>query len=170
MNSEDPRMMTPEGSAGSAPVTGYREMTLEDVPAVSAIGAESSQSPWDEKSVLTYFLREDTLFAVAEEEGRIVGFAALLMTPPESDVLDIIVKREKRCRGIGFRLLDFLCDQALLRGVDTVFLEVRPGNLPARRIYAKLGFLETGIRKNYYTDPAEDAITMVRRRNIIYVS
>ena len=159
------------GSARTVPLTCSREMSLKDTAAVAAIGAHSSQSPWDEKSVLTYFLREDTLFVVEEEPGTgLIGFAALLMTPPESDVLDIVVEESRRGRGIGTKLLDTLCDQALLRGVDTVFLEVRPSNAPARRIYEKLGFEETGIRKNYYTDPAEDAITMVRRRNIIFTN
>lgn len=146
-----------------------REMTLEDVGEVAAIGRESTQSPWDEKSVLTYFLRKDTLFVVAEEEGELLGFAALIMAPPESDVLDIIVRARCRNRGIGTGLLDALMDQAILRGVDTTFLEVRPSNLPARKVYDRLGFLETGIRKNYYTGPVEDAVTMVRRRNICFV-
>ena len=190
----------------------YREMKLEDVSAVAAIGAESSQSPWNENSVLTYFLRDDTLFVVAEESSDIDeestraarisagvsegcditgegcihpgrdsagvsegcapvlrGFAALLLTPPESDIIDIIVSSSHRGQRIGTGLLDWACDLALLRGVDTIFLEVRPGNLPARRLYDHLGFVQCGIRKGYYTDPPEDAIAMVRRRNIIRV-
>ena len=190
----------------------YREMKLEDVSAVAAIGAESSQSPWNENSVLTYFLRDDTLFVVAEESSAIDeestraarisagvsegcditgegcihpgrdsagvsegcapvlrGFAALLLTPPESDIIDIIVSSSHRGQRIGTGLLDWTCDLALLRGVDTIFLEVRPGNTPARRLYEHLGFVQCGIRKGYYTDPPEDAIAMVRRRNIIRV-
>ena len=190
----------------------YREMKLEDVSAVAAIGAESSQSPWNETSVLTYFLRDDTLFVVAEESSDIHeesshtgrestdvgeecddtgeesihtgrestdigeecvpvlrGFVALLLTPPESDIIDIIVSSSHRGQKIGTGLLDWACDLALLRGVDTIFLEVRPGNLPARRLYDHLGFVQCGIRKGYYTDPPEDAIAMVRRRNIIRV-
>ena len=190
----------------------YREMKLEDVSAVAAIGAESSQSPWNENSVLTYFLRDDTLFVVAEESSDIDeestraarisagvsegcnitgegcihpgrdsagvsegcapvlrGFAALLLTPPESDIIDIIVSSSHRGQRIGTGLLDWACDLALLRGVDTIFLEVRPGNTPARRLYEHLGFVQCGIRKGYYTDPPEDAIAMVRRRNIIRV-
>lgn len=143
-------------------------MSLEDVTAVAEIGSESSQSPWTEHSVLTYFFRPDTLFVVAEEECM-TGFAALLMTPPESDVLDIVVRESMRGKGIGTELLDALMDQALLRGVDTTFLEVRPSNTPARKLYARLGFQETGIRRNYYTDPVEDAITMVRRRNVCFI-
>ena len=202
----------------------YREMKLEDVSAVAAIGAESSQSPWNENSVLTYFLRDDTLFVVAEESSDIHkesshtgresdgdgctdsgeecagsgeecagsgekctgfgekctgsgeecapelrGFTALLLTPPESDIIDIIVSSSHRRQRIGTGLLDWACDLALLRGVDTIFLEVRPGNTPARRLYEHLGFVQCGIRKGYYTDPPEDAIAMVRRRNIIRV-
>ena len=188
----------------------YREMKLEDVSAVAAIGAESSQSPWNETSVLTYFLWDDTLFVVAEESsdihkesshtGRVSdgdgctgsgeecagsgekctgsgeecapelrGFTALLLTPPESDIIDIIVSSSHRGQRIGTGLLDWACDLALLRGVDTIFLEVRPGNTPARRLYEHLGFVQCGIRKGYYTDPPEDAIAMVRRRNIIRV-
>ena len=195
----------------------YREMKLEDVSAVAAIGAESSQSPWNETSVLTYFLRDDTLFVVAEESSDIHkesshtgresdgdgctdsgeecagsgekctgfgekctgsgeecapelrGFTALLLTPPESDIIDIIVSSSHRGQRIGTGLLDWACDLALLRGVDTIFLEVRPGNTPARRLYEHLGFVQCGIRKGYYTDPPEDAIAMVRRRNIIRV-
>ena len=209
----------------------YREMKLEDVSAVAAIGAESSQSPWNENSVLTYFLRDDTLFVVAEESSDIHeessrtdresdgegcagsdekctgsgekctgsgeecagsgekctgfgekctgsgeecapelrGFTALLLTPPESDIIDIIVSSSHRGQRIGTGLLDWACDLALLRGVDTIFLEVRPGNTPARRLYEHLGFVQCGIRKGYYTDPPEDAIAMVRRRNIIRV-
>ena len=190
----------------------YREMKLEDVSAVAAIGAESSQSPWNENSVLTYFLRDDTLFVVAEESSDIDeestraarisagvsegcditgegcihpgrdsagvsegcapvlrGFAALLLTPPESDIIDIIVSSSHRGQRIGTGLLDWACDLALLRGVDTIFLEVRPGNTPARRLYEHLGFVQCGIRNGYYTDPPEDAIAMVRRRNIIRV-
>ncbi len=177
-----------------------REMRTEDIASVAGIGTESSQSPWTEKNVLSYFLREDTLFMVAEaadgeapanngttaadggtaadgeaagsggEAPALLGFTALLLTPPESDVLDIVVRREYRGRGIGRKLLDTACDYALLAGVDTTFLEVRPSNTPARRLYARLGFTQCGIRKAYYTDPAEDAIAMVRRRNIISLS
>lgn len=194
-----------------------REMRTEDIASVAGIGTESSQSPWTEKNVLSYFLREDTLFMVAEaadgeaaanngttaadsgtaaddeapagsggeaavgsdgeapagsggEAPALLGFTALLLTPPESDVLDIVVQREYRGRGIGRKLLDTACDYALLAGVDTTFLEVRPSNTPARRLYARLGFTQCGIRKAYYTDPAEDAIAMVRRRNIISLS
>lgn len=154
----------------------FREMSADDIARVADIGSHSSQSPWNENSVLTYFLRDDTLFAVAEEEDpegggmAVRGFAALLLTPPESDVIDIVVEPEARCRGMGRQLLDWLCDLALLRGVDTIFLEVRPGNLPARRIYDRLGFIQCGIRKGYYQDPPEDAIAMVRRRHIIMVN
>jgi ribosomal-protein-alanine N-acetyltransferase len=39
-------------------------------------------------------------------------------------------------------------------------LEVRKSNLPAIKLYKKLGFVEAGIRKDFYTKPLEDAIIM----------
>ena len=50
------------------------------------------------------------------------------------------------------------------RGIRTVHLEVREGNDTARRLYQRLGFAEDGLRKNYYTDPLENAVLMTRRK------
>ena len=161
-------MTSGRGTPGQAEIR-VRPMLESDIEAVARIGSLSSQTPWTEVSVLTYFLREDTIFAVAEagENGPLIGFAALLLAPPESDVLDIVVETACRGRGVGYALLDGICDLALIKGVDTIFLEVRPSNTPARRLYDKLGFTPIGVRKGYYTDPREDAVSMVRRRHII---
>ena len=137
-----------------------REMTLDDIAEIALLEAADSTAPWDETSLFTYFLREDAYLVVAEEDSRIVGFAGILAAPPEADVLDITVRSDMRRKGYGMALLQYLFSQAPEFGINSVFLEVRVGNAPARRLYEKLGFTETGIRKNYYTDPREDAISM----------
>lgn len=150
-----------------------RELMIGDIPAVAEMEARYSGNPWDETSLFTYFLRDDTILLVADENDTLptddefhpetIGFAGLICMPPESDVLDITVLPEKRNRGVGQRLLSGLLARAARKGVDTVYLEVRVSNAPARHLYRKLGFTETGLRKNYYTDPVEDAVTMARR-------
>ncbi len=137
-----------------------REMTLEDIGAVAGLDRADSLTPWDETSIFTYFIRDDAILLVAEEEDAIVGFAAALLTPPDADVLDITVSSACRRRGYGESLLRALTEGAASRGVTTVFLEVRESNEAARNLYRKSGFREIGIRRNYYTSPSEDGISM----------
>ncbi len=45
-------------------------------------------------------------------------------------------------------------------GAQTMTLEVRVSNTVAQSLYRKLGFLNGGIRKRYYSDNQEDALVM----------
>jgi hypothetical protein len=65
-----------------------------------------------------------------------------------------------RRQGIGERLLLALLDLAAARGAHEATLEVRPSNLPARRLYEKYGFKVVGVRPRYYSDNNEDALIM----------
>ena len=141
-----------------------REMTVDDIEAVAAMEETDSQTPWSANALLTYFMRDDTVLLVAEEDGSPVGFCGILLISPESEVLDITVSHAKRRRGIGRRLLLAAMDAAASRGADITYLEVREGNTPARRLYESLGFSAYGRRERYYTDPVEDAIVMKRAR------
>ena len=51
---------------------------------------------------------------------------------------------------------------AAARGIHIVHLEVRESNGSARRLYQRLGFKEDGFRKNYYTEPVENAVLMTK--------
>ncbi len=149
-----------------------REMIFGDIPIVAEMEQKYSGNPWDQNALFTYFLRDDTILLVADEndvpptdeayDPQIVGFIGLIMMAPEADILDITVLPEKRNAGIGGALMKALFQAALKRAVTTVYLEVRVSNAPARHLYQKMGFVETGLRRNYYSDPVEDAITMTR--------
>ena len=64
--------------------------------------------------------------------------------------------------GFGRRLLEHLMERAAAGGVNEAFLEVRPSNLAAIRLYQRLGFEQIGIRRGYYQAPdgREDAIVL----------
>lgn len=95
-------------------------------------------------------------------EGRIVGFLVYRVAGPEVEILNIAVDpNASRCR-IGTRLLQHLQSLMLRARVTTLFLEVRPSNSPARELYLKDQFTEVGRRKDYYSNPTEDAILMKR--------
>ncbi len=153
-----------------------REMNFDDIAEIAEIEKLYSETPWDANGLLTYLLRDDTIFLVADSldfvpaEGEapedyydtphLLGYAGLLMVPYEADILNITVRPEARRQGIATQLLGKIGELAESRGVTVIHLEVRESNTPARTLYGKLGFTVDGIRKNYYERPRENAVLM----------
>ena len=118
---------------------------------LAEIGRIQGRSPWRPKDYLNYKCHVATL------GGRVVGFVSSRETAPdEHEILFIGVDPAHRRQGIAQKLLK---DQlAASRG--TWFLEVRESNIPAINLYLSMGFVATGRRPNYYSDPDETAIVM----------
>ncbi len=141
-----------------------REMTWDDLDQVMVIERENFSVPWTEMGFFTYLMREDALFLVAEdEEENIQGYCGVIIAIDEGDITNVSVKKELQGQGIGKALVEELITRTVLRGVRTLFLEVRKSNISALALYEKMGFEHMGVRKNYYTDPVEDGITMSRK-------
>ena len=98
------------------------------------------------------------LVLLAEREDVPLGFLVAQHIAPEWELENIVVSSTERRKGIGGRLIRALIDAASQSASESVFLEVRESNHPARRFYQKTGFLQGGVRKDYYRDPPEDAI------------
>lgn len=94
---------------------------------------------------------------VAGDDNGIIGaLVASCPVPEEAEILHLAVAPEHRRRGVGGALL-----QAFLEGRrGRVFLEVRPSNVAARRLYQRFGFTEIGRRESYYQFPSEAAILL----------
>ena len=75
----------------------------------------------------------------------------------------IAVFGHHRRKGVGGALVGALIQEAQRQEAEFISLEVRPSNRAAVALYTKLGFAEEGRRKNYYTDPTEDALLLTRR-------
>lgn len=144
-----------------------REMTMFDLDQVMVIENENFSVPWTETGFFTYLMREDALFLVAEDEDEnVVGYCGVIMSIDEGDITNVSVKKELQGQGIGKALLQELIQQTVSRGVHTLFLEVRESNAGALALYEKQGFTRMGVRKNYYSDPVEDGITMSRKHSL----
>ncbi len=76
---------------------------------------------------------------------------------------NITVSAMARRHGVATQLLGALLEHVHAETGSAIFLEVRESNQPARRLYSKAGFQETGLRKNYYSSPREDAVLYRRR-------
>ncbi len=124
--------------------------TNDDVKEIKKIEDKSFSGAWSEKAIEEE-MNEPTAFCVsAREEGILAGYAFLSVLPPEAELLRIAVAPEKRGRGTADILMKSLFFEAKKRGIETVFLEVREDNAPARRLYEKHGFTRYGVRKKYY--------------------
>ncbi len=120
----------------------------------------SFSSPWS----LNGFLHElenpaSQLWALMSDRV-LLGYLCFWAVREELQLLDLAVHPGYRGRGHGGFLLTKLIDLALSRGISRIWLEVRVSGSTARRLYEKFGFVESGRRKSYYTDPPEDAILM----------
>ena len=144
-----------------------REMEIDDLSQVMEIENATFAVPWPEMGYFSFLMREDTLFLVAEEEGKILGYCGLLMVLDEGDITNVAVEKSRRGQGIGEALVRELAARAARRGIALLHLEVRQSNQAARGLYRKLGFLEDGLRKGYYEEPREDAVLMTLRQETV---
>ena len=143
-----------------------RAMRREDLTAVLEIERRSFAQPWSqpffEKELATPFAR----LTVAVEEGprrdTVVGYTCSWRVTDEVHLLNIAVHPERRGSGLGRALLGSLVERARAERARVVFLEVRAGNVVARRLYRQVGFRDLGIRRGYY-GPGQDAVVMELR-------
>ncbi len=134
-----------------------RHMEPEDVSEVAALEAENFSEPWSAASFQEEIRKESSVYIVACDKDKPIGVCGLVTSFDEGEVLNVSVKKEYRKQGIALRMLQYLLEEAGQRGIKHFTLEVREGNVPARTLYEKLGFVCEGIRPNFYRNPAENA-------------
>lgn len=139
-----------------------RRMTLADAPAVAALEAATFPQPWS-LADFEYEMQENPVarYLVAEQEGVVLGFAGAHIIFDEGHITNVVVSQIARGQGLGRALMDALMQYAANLGARYLTLEVRQSNLAAISLYASLGFIKVGVRKNYYQDNQEDAHLMV---------
>jgi [ribosomal protein S18]-alanine N-acetyltransferase len=145
----------------SAPVE-IRDMTAADMAVVVAIERESYSVPWSEVTFRGLLRRQDADTVVATLRDAVIGYAVLWSVLDQAELGNVAVSAAARSGGIGERLVREMLARAAARGVREVFLEVRPSNHVARRLYERLGFVQVGRRRNYYQQPVEDALVLRR--------
>lgn len=96
----------------------------------------------------------------SQETFNIAGYIVARMGADELHINNVAVRREFRGRGLGTALLTRILDEGQKLGAQNAFLEVRAGNVVAQRLYEKCGFKPIALRKDYYSEPTEDAVVM----------
>ncbi|MBO5069076.1 MAG: ribosomal protein S18-alanine N-acetyltransferase [Roseburia sp.] len=143
-----------------------RKMQAVDVEAVSQIEAAVFSQPWSVQGFLDALSLENTIFLVAEENKKILGYVGMYVSLDEGEITNVAVTPEARRRGVGQSLIEKIKKEAEANSVLQMILEVRVSNDPAIRLYQRNGFLNCGIRKGFYDFPKEDAYIMIYRKDV----
>jgi ribosomal-protein-alanine N-acetyltransferase len=133
----------------AAPEIGIRAMTEADVAEVFAVERASYQFPWSE-GIFRDCLRVGYVCRVLASASRVVGYGVMSVGAGEAHVLNLCVADGYRCRGLGRRMLGYMLERGAAAGMSEAFLEVRPSNTAAIRLYQATGFEQVGMRRGYY--------------------
>lgn len=135
-------------------------MDSKHVSQIAQLEKQCFSDPWSENSIATELTCPLSLWLVALDGDSVVGYVGSQSVLDQADMMNIAVAETHRGRGIGVQLVESLIDALNKRGVRALLLEVRASNQPAQGLYEKLGFVQVGIRPNYYTKPKEDALIL----------
>lgn len=140
-----------------------RQMELPDLEQVCRIEKENFTDLWTVTGFRDALLQSSACFLVLEEDGRIRGYCGAYAAGDEADIVKVSVDYEFQNQKIATKLLLSLFQRLQTHGVTAYTLEVRKSNLPAVRLYEKLGFVTAGVRPSVYGQPREDAVVMWKR-------
>ena len=149
--------------SGSSPVYWIDRLEGDaDLEGVLFVEHESFTNPWT-REMYAWELQNRAvchIFLVRTEGRPVVGFCAFWLVVDEIHINNVAILPERRGQGMGTALMQRVFEEARQLGARRATLEVRASNQGARRLYERLGFSVGGTRRNYYTNPVEDALIL----------
>lgn len=140
-------------------------MTQDNVPFVAEIEKQCFSKPWSEDGLREELRNSGARFFVYEINGKVAGYMGMHIVLDECYIANIAVLPGYRRQGIGEKLLVYGETLAIKENCAFISLEVRISNRTAISLYEKRGFEKMGERKNFYSDPTENALIMTKNFN-----
>ena len=138
------------------------EMSLDDLNSIKDILLSNFDDFWNYNILKEELECASSYFLVAKNSNNeIVGFAGFKIIIDESDIMNIVVKKNFRKNGIGSVLLENLISLSKSLNLKSITLEVNENNISAINLYNKFDFVKLGVRKNYYGN--SNAIIMSKK-------
>jgi len=135
-------------------------MQEKDIKQIAELEKRIFSIPWSVATLEKSFAKDNYIFIVAAKEDLIIGYAGMYIVKTEGNITNIAVAKEYRRQKIATDLLIELIGYAKGRGVQDMVLEVRCSNHNAIALYSQFGFINRGVRKDFYKQPTEDGIIM----------
>lgn len=141
----------------------FAAMQASDIEQVVRIENDAFPFPWTRGNFLDSLASKYPAWVMRAHDGRLAGYFLLMNAVDELHILNITVRPDLQGTGLGRVLLNKVIALAQAENMQSVLLEVRPSNQRALNVYRHVGFVEIGVRKNYYPAGAaarEDALVM----------
>jgi|LFRM01.1.fsa_nt_gb ribosomal-protein-alanine N-acetyltransferase len=139
-------------------------MQADHLSSVLEIENVSFPTPWSYRSYMGELTRNNFAhYFVGLIEDKVVGYIGIWIVLDEAHITTIAVAPEFRGNHIAERFIEFGVEYSKVWGAEKMLLEVRVSNKAAQKVYKRMGFVEIGVRKQYYSDTLEDAIVMLKR-------
>jgi len=139
-----------------------REMRAGDLESVLAIETVSFSYPWRESDFLYSLEKPGGECLVAESAERLIGYSVGFRVGREYHLADFAITPGFQRRGLGAAFLELLVGRALEQSIGYMSLEVRISNVAAIALYQRGGFRQVAIRGDYYSQPKEDGLVMLK--------
>lgn len=140
----------------------FRRLRESDLPEVLAIERRVFNTPWGAGAFRVFLTAGFAFSRVALSGGRVVGYALGWCAGREAELMNLAVHPEWQGRSLGSTLLRWTLATCARRGAAEIYLEVRPSNERAQRLYRRHRFELCARRRDYYRNPREDALVLRR--------
>ncbi len=135
-------------------------MTPVHLDGVILLEQECFAHPWSRDSLESELNNPNSVFLAAVENGRVIGYAGMSVIIDEGYIFNVAVTEPSRKKGVGSALIRELVTYGKKHGLCFITLEVRQSNSAAISLYSSFGFIKAGERKDYYSEPKENALLM----------
>ncbi|NKB61910.1 MAG: ribosomal-protein-alanine N-acetyltransferase [Gammaproteobacteria bacterium] len=143
--------------------------SVEDIDILLELEKCSTKYGWSKSDIASSINAGYDCYKLIEDQ-RVSGYCVIQLIGEEMEILNIVIHRRYQGMGYGGFLLTSIFQMKRYESVKDVWLEVRESNVPARKLYGRIGFTQSGTRKNYYhrnlgnTSGQEDALVMTLRK------
>ena len=134
----------------------------QHIEQIAAIERLCFSDPWSEKGIRAEINNPNTLFLVAQREDQVAAYGSVRRAADEGYINNIACADEFRRQGAARTVLRGMIVWSQEENLRFLTLEVRVSNLPAITLYRTEGFIDAGVRRNFYSHPSEDALLLTR--------
>ena len=133
-----------------------------DLEIIACLEREIFPDPWGMIGLKESLYQNHTVLLGAWLDEKLVGYVIFYFSCEEGEIASNAVDESVRRQGVASHLLLELENVCEEKKIEKILLDVRESNETAIEFYKSHGFIEDGLRKNFYTKPTEDAILMSR--------